>query len=259
MLRDGDTFNGFTEAQIDFAPTFKYDVLRTLKKHKSVRRALKVKGLKRLGRKSEGGDEAEDDSTSESSTSSDEDEDDRASLASSAHRSHHSRHVTEEEEDSDAHDFTSPAARNTIANASLPKSDVHLVAMKAKERFLSLVQRPPSPAPSHPSSIPPLESAPVAGKRPKSGSDALKPPNSPLVPPAPLLQSAQSSLEVPRSSAELPRPPMLRRAQSTKSGGAIKGLAELTDAECAGVYDSSSKQRVPSWYVARSSCCVQLT
>lgn len=252
-------FMGFNEGNINFAPTFKYDILRTLKKHSSVRAVLKDKAYKkRRGKKAtdaEGLPDVDDASEASSSSSSEEDngDHDARSMASSAYRSVHSKSM--KEEDSGDPDSLDAAAQNAIANSASYASDVQAVALRAKEKFLSLVNRPPSPAVGAPSTSAPKGSPSKADitlpKRPKSEISASpKVPPSPLLPPiAPGMKSAASSFEVPRSSLEGLKPPPLKRAQSTKSGAIAKEPEEKEDNidRDRGVYDTSSKQRVPSW------------
>ncbi|KIO23285.1 hypothetical protein M407DRAFT_27204, partial [Tulasnella calospora MUT 4182] len=252
-------FVGFTEGDINFPPTFKYDILRTLKKHHSVRAVLKDKAYKRRrGKKTtdaEGLPDVDDVSESSSSSSSEEDngDQDARSMASSAYRSVHSKSM--KDEDSGDPDSLDAAAQNAIVNSASYTSDVQAVALRAKEKFLSLVNRPPSPAVGALTTSAPKGSLPVADivsvpKRPKSEINVSpKVPPSPLLPPiAPGMKSAASSFDVPRSSLEGLKPPPLKRAHSTKSGAAAKEPEEKEDNSYPdrGVYDTSSKQRVPS-------------
>ncbi|KAG8942045.1 hypothetical protein FRC04_003893 [Tulasnella sp. 424] len=253
-------FAGFDEGNINFPPTFKYDILRTLKKHHSVRAVLKDKAYKRRrGKKAldaEGLPDVDDVSESSSSSSSDEDngDQDARSMASSTYRSAHSKSM--KDEDSGDPESLDAAAQNAIANSASYTSEVQAVALRAKEKFLSLVNRPPSPAVgapagSAPKGLPSVTDVAPLPKRPKSEISASpKVPPSPLLPPiAPGMKSAASSFDVPRSSLEGLKPPPLKRAQSTKSGAAAKEPEEKDDNidPGRGVYDTSSKQRVPSW------------
>ncbi|KAG8927387.1 hypothetical protein FRC01_007549 [Tulasnella sp. 417] len=253
-------FVGFNEGDIDFPPTFKYDILRTLKKHSSVRAVIKDKAYKRRrGKKAtdaEGLPDVDDASEASSSSSAEEDnaDQDARSMASSAYRSVHSKSM--KDEDSGDPDSLDAAAQNAIANSASYASDVQAVALRAKEKFLSLVNRPPSPAVSAPTTSAAKNSSSAADvvpvpKRPKSEVNVSpKVPPSPLLPPiAPGMKSAASSFDVPRSSLEGLKPPPLKRAQSTKSGVAAKEPEEKDDniEPDRGVYDTSSKQRVPSW------------
>ncbi|KAG8908354.1 hypothetical protein FRB99_007281 [Tulasnella sp. 403] len=254
-MADGECFVGFEEPPIDFPPTFKYDVLRSIKKHRrSVRAALRGVRKRKHSNATDVACEGEDYCDTSSSSDEDNADHDGHSLASSNPASMHSRQPTEDEnEDSDSsHDLAS-AAQNAISNTTIHTSDVHAAAHRAKEKFLALVHRSHSPAPKT-APMKPQASAPIIISAPPVSIPVdpppTRPPPSAWVPPSPGMKSAKSSFEASRSSSEGLKPPPLRRVQSTKTG-----VPQVKDADKdgealggdKGVYDSSSKQRVPSW------------
>ena len=251
-MEHGEHFSGFEEAHIAFPPTFKYDILQTLKKSKSVKAALKKRRLKGLRRKHHQSEDSSerldvediDEESSESSDDEDHDEPDSQSITSSAVRSSNSQKAAErndEEEDPEFDAILGPAAQNAISNANLYASEMHAAAHRAKEKFLALVQRPASPSMD---ALGVKSTAPIPIKKPKSLLDSPKSTPVPLGIP-PFSQSATSSFDLPRPSIDGLKPPPLRQTQSLRSESPVKGQA--LDELVGGVYDTSSKQRVPSW------------
>lgn len=253
-MKTSDIFNGFSEAPINFDPTFKYDVLQTLKGHRSVKKALKDAGRHlKQSKRAAGllmGDNLEDD-YSEDSSSSDDEAQDTKSLSSSVWTGAQSKHTadvpTVDDEDEavrELDDLLRPAVENARMNAgSIPFGSPgfhHRAAHRAKEKLLGLLHRNSS-APMVPRRL-----SPVPSDDSPTGQQALPHPRRPI---APGMRSAQTSLDVPRpGEEEVEKPPFLRRAFSVKS----EVVAEPEETEGVakgerGVYDSSSKQRVPSW------------
>ncbi|KAJ6513431.1 inositol polyphosphate phosphatase [Mycena sanguinolenta] len=210
LMQSGKAFVGFNEAPIDFPPTFKYDVLRTIKKRKG---RWKTEAARRLTEVDE--QDAEDESDDKEGEG--EGEGEAVSFSSSVYTSMHSRHGTDGDDDY----FNPSPSSNGISNFSSPGSRISVSVNKAKTKWLSLL----SP------------SSPRSPRWLKSKS-------------APFLASPTDDKERPeRPSLDIPSSvlrPSLKRLSSTKSS--MHSDDEENDgSEDKGVYDSSSKRRVPSW------------
>ena len=258
-MKSGGGFSGFSEAPINFPPTFKYDVLQTLKRHRSVRAVISKKARHlRSARHANGGDatldEAEENDLSSSSDSDEEQEGN--SMVSSGWQSAQSKYTTDNEPsddpDDDTDNPTSSAAQNAIANSvSHPHAVQQLLfsspaAQRAKTKFLSLVASNPqgptrvnSGRGTSPNITPLSINRPLARSRAKSDVGS---PTSPTLG----TRLPNTSLEIIRSPSQNLKPPPLNRSQSTKSANPERHEAPEEGRRC-GVYDSSSKQRVPSW------------
>ncbi|KAG8970259.1 hypothetical protein FRC03_010449 [Tulasnella sp. 419] len=267
IMENGDGFHGFSEAVINFPPTFKYDIMRTLKRHRSVRAAITDKARKHVRRPKTGEaltDEViseaveQDDGVVDIESSSDSDNGeagDAVSMASSAWTSHRSRVTTDgSDAEDDMPDPLSPAAQNAIANSSTGVTQRLLsnpATLKAKAKLLSLINRTPSPAPSARTEHSTSRTTPPASvtipQHTRTRSDTTTSKVLQHGSPAKSVHSGKHSLEVPRSSAEGLKPPPMKRGLSTQSQKAKVSEEELNSDEEKGVYDTSSKQRVPSW------------
>ncbi len=251
LMEKGEAFVGFKEAPIDFPPTFKYDVLRTLKRPK--RHGSRLDRWRIQQEKSNPLTDVEekelDDVEDEDADDDDEEERDEerggenASLASSSMwTSLHSRPATEADDDYFDH---KPTSHITTPGSRISLS---LAAQKAKTKWMSLL------SPGSPTS--PLKwtrarqeiFSPLRGSNHKSHrsmADFREAEDT-----QPLKQKRASSLDRDDVDRALLKPPPLGRVSSSKS-------SVMSDDEDAfpinhekGVYDSSTKRRVPSWYVS---------
>ncbi|KAG8854012.1 hypothetical protein FRB96_007875 [Tulasnella sp. 330] len=249
VMRNDSVFSGFEEAPIDFDPTFKYDVLHTLKKHRSVRKAITDRAARHLRQSKRAAglvDEVEDGDDSDESTSEEEDGQDVKSLSSSVWTAAQSVHTADADDDG-AHELDLaliPAAENAKMNAgsSSPfKTPVllhHPAAHRAKEKLLGLLQRNSS-SPSVTRSVPSADT--LAAQLAQQRNHAPQYMGAP-----PMTRSARTSVEVPRLTTDPNKSPLLRRGTSIKSGHTPDDNLDVPATD-RGVYDSSSKQRVPSW------------
>ena len=215
---------GFHEGPIDFPPTFKYDVLRTVRRSKraSTKRLL-------IGDSSERVLEVEDEPHIEIEEA--EDDMEGGSMLSSAVTSMNSRSGTEPGLEYESDFYYSPSPEQRIDSASSASIAV-MGVKKARLKILSLLS-------------PSLSSADKILKA-KRRSDSLAPPPSPFSP----VRTSSPSPVASRDSSEpvKKRPPpmvLLSRSKDTQRNTSLEELA----LEDRGVYDSSSKKRVPSWYV----------
>ncbi|KAF9466458.1 Endonuclease/exonuclease/phosphatase [Collybia nuda] len=242
LMENGEAFVGFQEGPIDFPPTFKYDVLRTIKGTK--RRKSKVDRRKHLEDKSSRLTEVEEKELAELENEDAEEEGERegeeaASMGSSIWTSIHSKTGTEHGVDDDDDDYfhASPSMQTMSTSASKISLAAAAAAHKAKAKWLSLLS---------PSSVaPPTKSPRVKQNEPRvkkshsiaSSVDAI--PRELLVP-----TQAGRALSLDAVDRTLQPPPPMILVSSTKSTVPSDGE---DDDEDRGVYDSSHKRRVPSW------------
>jgi hypothetical protein len=205
MKAGAKEFSGFKEAPIDFAPTFKYDVLRTLKRPKVI----------------EDGEEE------------DGDADDRGSISSAS--TSYTRN-TELELNSPATMFNASPTTPIIASSSKLSLGQVVSANKARFKLLSLQS-------------PLLKLQKRRGTLDSQGGTPTSAVDSP--------HGAYPFLETPpRTSGPLPdaagseylEPPPKIKVESVVSN-MTNPSQDNTGVDEKGVYDSSSKKRVPSWYV----------
>ncbi|EGN98984.1 hypothetical protein SERLA73DRAFT_122843 [Serpula lacrymans var. lacrymans S7.3] len=240
QMETNSTFAGFREASINFPPTFKYDVLRTLRRFRTKasrrhsRRSIFEKD--HAGSGAEGRDHENDDDDAE-----EEGDTEAASMASSAWASVNSKAATDVEDD-DYFDSLNSDHANGKQRLSLSAA-VH----KAKSKCKTLL----SPALS-----PSLPSTPTKWRRMKQGlaesavlfnkDPASSVPSIENIPTSLLPEPTHRPNLLDLSAKELlalPRP--VSRGVSTRS---IPPTTDQEDEdEDKGVYDSSHKQRVPSW------------
>lgn len=240
LMQHRDTFVGFNEADINFPPTFKYDVMRTLKRPKT----KSARGVKR--------DHAlvvdplveEQDVDAEVENGDDYGEnDDAGSLGSSIAASLSFRQLPERE----------PAEDDSISRTHILRASTGNLVQKVKTmatagKVKAKWQTSDSPVP--PSLLPNNKSisSPALSARHSKWSDK---PNGPMTPVPPLKitfvtpptldGSSTKSSTVSRSiDRSLLGPPFSRTNQS-------KSTSDEEADEDYGVYDSSSKKRVPSW------------
>ncbi|KAJ9105368.1 hypothetical protein QFC21_001737 [Naganishia friedmannii] len=267
----GDVFDGFSEAPIDFAPTFKYDVWRSAKRTRSIKRKTEAKA--REARK-EGGEailevdeECETDNNFTDDQSSMITGDRRGSVDTSA-LSTIAGTASEGEDPPTSEGYT------TVAQPHRPVAAVaKTTAIKAKHRFMKFIKSATPPV-SIPSSSVSSRSAFAKSASP-SRSAILSPPEAMawLAPdvtthtyPADLFENRRQSLDSTYSESlaagtSSSYRPGITRQLSTKikrrfstSQHVNQDVNDDDDTSSSseedirrGVYDSSSKQRVPSW------------
>ena len=234
-METNSTFSGFQEAPINFPPTFKYDV------------ASRSKTKRRRGRRSPiDGNETERDGGEEEENGEDV-EDESRSLASSRWTMH-SKGVASEPEDDDY--FTTTFTSNPSEGGRVALT---VAAQKAKAKWKSLLS--PSVVSRAPPTwlrntrglrdiVPRSKSPNIVEHPPSSGPSAEDLPSSPIEFP----HQTDQLLEPPnRQHIFIPRPSS--RGFSTKSVPSTPIEHPLGDEDGIAVYDSSHKQRVPSWLV----------
>ncbi|KAL5525973.1 hypothetical protein ACEPAG_7311 [Sanghuangporus baumii] len=270
LMKKGQAFTGFNEAPINFPPTFKYNVTKSVKRDKSVysKELGRALGSKRwLGQRSnqnlselqetetelDAGQVA--DERRGASMDADEDNGSFVSTAVSA-TSMQSRaagngsssvndgffaHSTSPRSSSKTNDDNSPTNNNTPAR----KLFIAKAALKAKAKWISVV-RPIVPRQpivrrvsktSHHSGF--SASFPQFKSR-RTNSDST----------TSAFHAAASAIELGRSHSDLRRmssKKSLKSAKSAKPPESAQGTENTRQEPDTGAYDSSSKQRVPSW------------
>jgi hypothetical protein len=242
-MRNGQAFVGFREAPINFPPTFKYDVLRTIKhKHKgSKRRHAAAQALARLphGRHTpELGDELEQDRRHDGalSESSEDEGGDIASVVSSGTTFSQRDHASDEDNDSDAEsDYLRRRMSYQQRSGGLVKRFSVTAAQRAKSKLAELINAQTSPRiirTRRPNATAPQPEA--------NGKNVRSVPTTPLLGQRVAPPTADEADDDVLSNA----PSFASRGRSTRS---FTGDGTVQDDDDKGVYDSSSKQRVPSW------------
>ena len=235
LMQRGDAFVGFNEADINFPPTFKYDVMRTLKrlKAKSVRSAKRDSALAENPLVEE--PEVHVDYVDAEVENGDGygDNDDAGSLASSNTASVNYRLPCEREPVGDDYFLRTPMLRASTGNL-VQRVKTITAAQKAKTNWLVR----PSPTPPSLLHNNKSVSSPTLGPGLPKWSDKFKIPS--VTPPTLDTSSAKSSNMSKSVDPSLLGPPLSRTDQSRSTSD------EEAD-ESRGVYDSSSKKRVPSW------------
>ena len=241
-METNSAFSGFQEAPINFPPTFKYNVVGRSKTKRRRSRRSPIDGNET---EREGGEEEENGEDAEGES---------RSLASSRWTSH-SKGVTSEPEDDDC--LTTLAPNPTAGEGG--HVALAAAAQKAKAKWKALL------SPSVVSQSSPA--APIAKwlrnkrslrdviARPKSPDIVVEHPESSVpsfedLPSSPIefLPETNRLLEPPvKQHILIPRPSS--RGFSTKSAPSTPIEAPHSDEDDIAVYDSSHKQRVPSWLV----------
>ncbi|KAF9039704.1 DNase I-like protein [Hymenopellis radicata] len=244
LMEKGEAFVGFKEAPIDFPPTFKYDVLRTLKRPKRHGSRLdRWRSQQDKSNRLTEVEEKESDDVEDEDADEDDDEEhggENASLASSSMwTSMHSRPATEADDDYFDHrptsHITTPGSRISLS----------LAAQKAKTKWMALL------SPGSPTS--PLKwtrakheiFSPLRGSNHKSHrsmADFREAEDT-----QPLTEKRASSLDGDDVDRVLLKPPVLGRVSSSKSSVMSDDEDAVPRDHDKGVYDSSTKRRVPSW------------
>ncbi|GJE85589.1 EEP domain-containing protein [Phanerochaete sordida] len=285
VMQSGEAFVGFNEAAIDFAPTFKYDVLR-------YKRSKHSKSMKRLSRAPGSESQSHEKMLTEIEETPaaghlDEDREDRddrsdgeqeydgeaASVASTAYsvgQSKYTMDADDDERDDYFYGAPSPRATHSVGNL-IHKSAATAAVHKAKAKWMSLINPSTSSSPGTPlfkrfkhkhhdehrfsrntiSPPPALPSPPLTASLPNSPPPEFRALTFPPTPGQDDIGSGQHDdklLMPPRSldSSKAGGVALSARAQSTKSTERVDEQDE-DEEQVQGVYDTSHKKRVPSW------------
>ncbi|KIY68852.1 DNase I-like protein [Cylindrobasidium torrendii FP15055 ss-10] len=275
IMRDTKEFDGFTEALIDFPPTFKYDVLRTLKRPKRGSRLDRWRSQERAHRLTEVEERDQDDH--EGDYEGDDDDDNQGesmSVMSSAYASTHSRAATDPDEE--FFDSSSPSHPTTPGS----KISLSIAVNKAKAKWISIVSSPIAGQPPSPSKWlsrqhkgRQLRTKSVGDFRMESDDSetriTIEDDRANSLDGQRRLDSAirenstmasENSLDVGERSVDVsersmdgnflrpPAPPVMRSSSSKSVATTAPSEEEdYTMDSNRGVYDSSHKKRVPSW------------
>lgn len=245
-MQSRQEFVGFHEAPINFPPTFKYDVLRTIKRVK--RHDSKLDRWKSFAGERGRLTEVEEKELEEAYDHDEESDDDpkmdgeAASVSSSVWTSMHSRPATDNDDDDDY--FNRPASFKHSISAPGSKVSLSAAATRAKVKWMALIS--PSTSPSTPTNwLKPKQSF-----QSHSPANRRKRTNSVDVVRVVEMKSPQSTASLDTTSHSLlqPPPPIVARVGSSKSSVTSDddNTGRLDEK---GVYDSSHKRRVPSWQV----------
>jgi hypothetical protein len=273
MIR-GDVFDGFSEAPIDFAPTFKYDVWRSAKRTRSMKKKAEAKSREKDREARKEGEECimEVDEECETDNNLTDDQsswvggDRRASVDTSAALSTIAGTISEE---------GSPASERlvTVTQPLRPVAAVaKTTAIKAKHRFMKFIKAATPPV-NIPSSSMSSRSSFSKSTSPTKSS-IFSPPSSTWAAAAPdvtthsypahLLENRRQSIDSAYDEGFAPgtstssRPGLTRQISSKlkRRFSTSQSQQDVNDDDSSssseedirqGVYDSSSKQRVPSW------------
>jgi hypothetical protein len=243
IMRNGQAFVGFREAAIDFPPTFKYDVLRTIrhKRRRSKHSQPVTEIVAQLSQDhTEAGDQPEAEEHHEGGHSDGSSDDDTngelASVISSGTTTFsHGDQVSDEDNNSGAEsDYLRRRMAYPQSSGGLVKRISMSAAQRAKSKWAELVNAPASPR------IRRSRRANTVTSR--SGGDGKSPRS---VPTTPLLGQRGAPSADNASDNILGSTTSLRGRVQSHLSLTGDGTAETEDDK--GVYDSSSKRRVPSW------------
>lgn len=240
-MRNGQAFVGFREATINFPPTFKYDVLRTIRhKRRRSKQAHAAVGVAAplSPDPADAGEERELEGNHDCGRSevSSEDDTELASVVSSGTTTFsHRDQMSDEDNDSGAEsDYLRRRMSFPQRSGGLVKRISVSAAQRAKSKWAEFINAPSSQHIVRPRRVnTPTPQFGVNSKSPRS------------VQTTPLLSRRSiSSIDQPPDDILASSPPLRARVQPSHSFVG-DGTAETEDDK--GVYDSSSKQRVPSW------------
>jgi len=254
LMQHGDAFVGFSEADINFPPTFKYDVMRTLKRLKpKSTRSIKHDNVLAENPLVEEPEIHVDDVDAEVENGDGYGEnDDAGSLASSNTASINYRLPPERESVEDEYLLRTHVLRASTGNL-VQKVKTMAAAQGVKTKWLNrLSPVPPSLLPNNKSISSPILSpahSKWSGKLKKSSREEFDEQKTPALsskmtstPPTLDTSSTKSSTFSKSTDRSLLGPPLSRTDPS-------KPTSDEEADEDRGVYDSSSKKRVPSWSV----------
>ncbi|KAG5651927.1 hypothetical protein H0H81_006908 [Sphagnurus paluster] len=229
LMRAGTAFVGFQEAKIDFPPTFKYDVLRTLKRAK--RRGSRLDRKKHPDERSHRLTEVEEqqlEQLEKEEAEEDGEGEEGASMASSMWNSAHSR-GTDRDLDEDEF-YTSPSSQTIVTPTSKAPA---AVLQRAKSKWISILQKSKYNA-----------KVSESGKSPMAQSSIDISLSSLPIPVTPNGPPSLDGLD----RGHLRPPPMILLNATNSSLPPSDEEEEINDDNIEkGVYDSSHKKRVPSW------------
>jgi len=243
-MRNGQAFVGFREEAINFPPTFKYDVLRTTR-HKRKRskhsQALSEVVAPLSQDSAEAGDQPEAEEHHDGGHSDGSSEDDTngelASVVSSVTTAFSQRsQVSDEDDDSDAEsDYLRRRMGYSERSGGLVKRISLSAAQRAKSKWAEIIHAPSSPRI--------MRSRRANAHTPQPKGDGKSPRS---IPTTPLLgERATSPANNNPSETMLASVTALKGRPHSSLSLTGDGTAETEDDR--GVYDSSSKRRVPSW------------
>jgi len=253
LMEHGGAFVGFNEADISFPPTFKYDVIRTLRrlKTKSIRSAKQDNALLEDPLVEEPEVHVDDVDAEVENGDGYGDNDDAGSSASSDTASINYRLLSERAPAEDDYLSRTRELRASTGNL-VQKVKTMAAAQKAKTNWLArLSPVPPSLLPNSKSISSPMLSSDLSkwsDELKKSSLEEFSKPRAPALsskmagatPPMLDSSSTRSSAISKSIDQSLLGPPLLR-TDPNKSNSDEEGDEDR------GVYDSSSKKRVPSW------------
>jgi hypothetical protein len=240
-MRNGQAFVGFREATINFPPTFKYDVLRTIRhKRRRSKQAHAALGVVAplSPEPADAGEQRELEGNHDCGRSevSSEDDTELASVISSGTTTYSQRdQMSDEDNDSGAEsDYLRRRMSYPQRSGGLVKRISVSAAQRAKSKWAELINAPSSQhfVRSRRANTPTPQLV-ASGKSPRS------------VQTTPLLGlRSTSSIDQPPDGILASSPPLRARVQPSLS---FVGDGTVETEDDKGVYDSSSKQRVPSW------------
>lgn len=259
LMQHGDAFVGFNEADIYFPPTFKYDVMRTLKRLKSKpARSAKLDSVLAENPLMEEPEVRVDDVDAEVDNGDCYGDEDAGSLVSSNTTSINYRLLLEREPVED--DYLSQAHVLPASTGNLVQKVKTMAATrKSRTRWLNRFSPLLPSLLSNNKSI----SSPILSPSHSKWSDKLKKSS----------REELSEQKSPALSSRITSTPPTLDTSSTKSSNISKSLDQsllgpplsktgpsksTSDEEVdehRGVYDSSSKKRVPSWSVENPRVC----
>ncbi|OCH90353.1 DNase I-like protein [Obba rivulosa] len=258
LMASGEAFNGFQEAAITFPPTFKYDVLKRSKTRRSRRYSSKPASMRLQHDKllTEVGEEqsqqcAEKQAAQENRDAEEGATDDAASVVSSvrtSRTSNNSRYTFNFEDDDD--DTTVLSSTRVRASTGMINHKLWAAAAahKAKARWHSIVSGS-SPGKVQDKVQEKLTKWKVNLSRPTTpapdGKFPSRPPITPLVPRH--RDQDASTIAYSNNSHDPDLQSVKARPSSSRSVNPDEMGVGNIDPEEKGVYDSSHKQRVPSW------------
>ncbi|KAI9512954.1 hypothetical protein F5148DRAFT_560300 [Russula earlei] len=245
IMRNGQAFVGFREAPIDFPPTFKYDVLRTIR-HKRKRskhtQAATEAAIPHRQEPPEADEQPEperrlDDPHSDVSSDDGTNGELSSIISSVATTLSQPDQVSDEDDDSGAEsDYLRRRMAYPQHSGGLVKRISMSAAQRAKSKLVELITAPSSPRI--------IRSRSRRGKPPTPHIGASdKSPRS--IPTTPLLGLRATSSTDNSTDGVLASVPPLKPSLQPSPPSVGDGTVETEDDK--GVYDSSSKRRVPSW------------
>lgn len=255
-------FSGFHEATIDFPPTFKYDILRTLKGSKRRRERRRRRMRQMLSGVEETKQERSEQCAATNPNGSPfEGDNDHGADSDSSSSSSRSRTVSATSSDSTEQMEKGGEDKYDERDSRIGRKASH-ATKSVKKRWRGIFHSK-SAAAGTTASVKHAEGRKEASSTSKISATSSQPQTPISTKSNPILTLASSmrstvSMDIPRRSEAESRPSS-QLARSTASSAAASEVTFKAndDDEAAlgiedkGVYDTSSKQRVPSWYVIR--------